>query len=238
MDVEWAIQQCEQWLHLHGRTEVEYVGERPRNAPKQKMRGTKEERAAAENRVRLIAAAVWENPDFRLWQYADGVRSLIFELREGVEVREKLGLNSPGPKLAADSLHPWVWDAARPHWDSGNHDAAVWAAAINVNTKLKTKAEHPELGESNLVKAAFGMSAPQPGKVRLRLCDRSNPDLFKDRHVGAINLGQGLFSGVRNPLNHVGAEDLTEQEALETLASWSLFARWVDRSEVVRDEEA
>lgn len=34
----------------------------------------------------------------------------------------------------------------------------------------------------------------------------------------------------------VGAEDLSEQEALETLAAWSLFARWVDRAEVARGE--
>lgn len=88
----------------------------------------------------------------------------------------------------------------------GNHDAAVWAAAINVNTALKSKAERPDLGESRLVSAAFGTPVPEPGQVRLRLCDESNPDLFKDRHVGAINLGHGLFSGVRNPLNHVGAE--------------------------------
>jgi len=201
------------------------------------MRGSKEERARSGNRVQLVAEAVWEHGG-RSQMHADRVRSLIFELEEGIEVREKLGLMSPGPALAADTLHPWVWKAARPHWDSGNHDAAVWAAAINVNTALKAKAERPDLGESKLVTAAFGTAAPEPEQVRLRLCDESNPDLFKDRHVGAIHLGQGLFSGVRNPLNHVGAEDLTEQEALETLAAWSLFARWVDRAEVVRGESA
>ncbi|MER6974400.1 TIGR02391 family protein [Nocardioides sp. NPDC000445] len=52
-----------------------------------------------------------------------------------------------------------------------------------------------------------------------------------------MHLGQGLFSGIRNPLNHVGADDLTEQEALETLAAWSLFARWVDRAVVAIDDQ-
>lgn len=74
--------------------------------------------------------------------------------------------------------------------------------------------------------------------MRLRLCDETNPALFKDRHLGALSLGRGLFAGVRNPLNHVGAEDLTEQEALETLAAWSLFARWVDRANVVTNGAA
>lgn len=198
------------------------------------MNGSKDQRAQIDNRVKLIAEAIWEEPGYRSWQHPDGVRALIFELEEGLEVREKLGLTSPGPALAADALHPWVWKAARPHWESDNHDAAVWAAAINVNTQLKAKAERPDLGESKLVQAAFGTEPPKAGLVRLRLCDDSNPELFKDRHLGAIHLGQGLFSGVRNPLNHVGAEDLTEQEALETLASWSLFARWVDRAIVVR----
>lgn len=164
------------------------------------------------------------------------VRKLIFELEEGIEVRERLGLMPSGPALAANTLHPWVWEAARPHWEGGNYDAAVWAAAINVNTQLKNKARRPDLGESNLVEAAFGISPPEPGRVRLRLCDETNPALFKDRHLGALSLGRGLFSGVRNPLNHVGAEDLTEQEALETLAAWSLFARWIAQADVLISE--
>jgi len=234
MDEKWALEQCERWLWLHERAPIEYEGERPKGAPKAKMRGTKEERSRISNRVHVIADALYDRPGWNLWSSADGVRQLMFELEEGAEVRARVGLDDPGPALAADSLHPWVWSAAQPHWDSGNHDAAVWAAAINVNSQLKLKAERPELGESALVRAAFGTDDPQPGKARLRLCDRSNPDLFKDRHVGAINLGSGLFSGVRNPLNHVGAVDLTEQEALETLAGWSLLSRWIDRAEVER----
>ena len=234
METEWAIEQCQEWLRLHERVKLPDADERRGGASKSAMRGTKEERARIANRVRLVAEAIWDH-DYHRWRLdTDHVRSLIFELEEGIQVREKLGLMSRGPALAADTLHPWVWEAARPHWESDNHDAAVWAAAINVNTKLKVKAERPDLGESKLVTAAFGTLVPDAAQVRLRLCDDSNPDLFKDRHVGAINLGQGLFSGVRNPLNHVGAQDLTEQEALETLAAWSLFARWIDQAEVVR----
>ncbi|WP_181411031.1 TIGR02391 family protein [Nocardioides humi] len=238
MDTEWAIEQCREWLRLQERVPIP-DDEREPHGPKTRARGTKEERNRVGNRVRLVADTVWEkwNNGYRWTLEAGDVRSLIFELEEGYEVRERLGLLSPGPALAADTLHPWVWDAARPHWESDNHDAAVWAAAINVNTQLKAKAERPDLGETKLVQEVFGTSPPEPGKVRLRLCDESNPDLFKDRHIGAIMLGQGLFSGVRNPLNHVGADDLTEQEALETLAAWSLFARWVTQAEVVRGEE-
>lgn len=239
MDSEFAIEQCREWLRLHERVPIPEHEREPRGA-KSRLRGSLEERNRCDNRVRLVREAIYEEvpewgPRWRL--DADGVRSLIFELEEGIEVRERLGLMSSGPALAAATLHPWVWQAARPHWESRNHDAAVWAAAINVNTALKTKTERPELGETKLVQEAFSTGAPEPGKPRLRLCDASNPDLFRDRHVGAMQLGQGLFSGVRNPLNHVGAEDLTEQEALETLAAWSLFARWIDRAELARSED-
>jgi hypothetical protein len=241
VDTEWAINQCQEWLRLHEMVPIP-EGEQPRQrGAKNRMRGTKEERDRISNRLRLVADAVYESDDaYNRWRIDhDGVRALIFELEEGAEVRERLGLTAtPGPALAAKTLHPWVWDAARPHWESDNHDAAVWAAAINVNTQLKAKAERPDLGESKLVQEAFGTAPPEAGKIRLRLCDDSNPDMFRDRHVGAITLGQGLFSGVRNPLNHMGAEDLTEQEALETLAAWSLFARWVDRAEAERGAEA
>jgi hypothetical protein len=140
---------------------------------------------------------MWNN-GYR-WRLEVGdVRSLIFELEEGIEVRERLGLLTSGPALAADRLHPWVWEAARPHWESDNHDAAVWAAAINVNTQLKSKAQRSDLGESKLVQEAFGTSAPEARKIRLRLCGDENPDLFRDRHIGAITLGRGLFSGSGN----------------------------------------
>jgi hypothetical protein len=119
------------------------------------------------------------------------VRSLIFELEEGLEVREKLGLMSPGPALAADTLHPWVWQAARPHWDRGNHDAAAWASAINVNTVLKAKAERPDLGESRLVTAAFGTPAPESGQVRLRLCDESTLTFSRIDMLGPSTWGKG-----------------------------------------------
>ncbi|MDE0775922.1 MAG: hypothetical protein OSB43_06600 [Nocardioides sp.] len=233
--MKWAIEQCNEWLRLHERVPISYHGARMPGQPQSSLRGTHEERARVGNRLYLVAAAVFD--DTSRWRVdAHSVRALLFELEEGIEVRERLGLSDPGPVLAADALHPWVWRAAQPHWESGNHDAAVWAAAINLNTTLQQKAERPDLGESKLVQEAFATADPAPGRPRLRLCDDSNPDLFKDRHVGAIQLGQGLFSGVRNPLNHVGAPDLTEQEALETLAAWSLFARWVDRAEVVHAE--
>jgi hypothetical protein len=53
--------------------------------------------------------------------------------------------------------------------------------------------------------------------------------------VGVMNFGVGCFKAIRNPLDHLPGDehDMSEQEALEQLAAWSLFARWIERAEVV-----
>ena len=239
MDTDWAIAQCNEWLRLNEREPIP-EDERDLGGAKTRLIGSREERSRLDNRIHLIAVAIWdERTNGRWWlpPSPERVRKLIFELEEGSEVRDRLGLTDAVPSIEAGEFHPWVWDAAKPHWDSGNFDAAVWAAAINVNHHLKSKAERPGLGESKLVREAFSTTAPERGRVRLRLCEEANPDLFRDRHVGALNFGQGLISGVRNPLSHVGAPDLSEQNALEALAAWSVFARWVADSAVIRAAE-
>lgn len=57
-------------------------------------------------------------------------------------------------------------------------------------------------------------------------------------HVGASNLGQGLYSAVRNVLNHTDATEhsFREADSIESLAAFSLLARWIDRAEVVSVE--
>ncbi|SFR79615.1 Protein of unknown function (Hypoth_ymh) [Agromyces sp. CF514] len=171
------------------------------------------------------------------WVNADWAERLLWELKEGDSVRAKLGMGDPPPSFTGKQLHPWVWDAAQPHWESGNHDAAVWAAAVNVNSRLQQKVGRRDLGESKLLEQAFSTSVPEAGKPRLRLCDDSNPDLFKDMHVGAALFGKGLYSAVRNTLNHVDASqhNIREAEALEALAAFSLLSRWIDSADLVSE---
>ncbi|WP_159623680.1 TIGR02391 family protein [Ruania rhizosphaerae] len=239
MDTDWALEQLRWWLTLHERVPLP-EGE-ARSNRKTRFRGTTEEREAADNVVWEIARMVYEEvPRHPRHVSAEYVRRTIWEIENGSEVRSHLGLQDPAPTIVADSLHPWVWDAAEPHWRSGNHDAAIWAAAINVNSRLQSKVDRKDVGESALLKECFSTDDPKPGRPRLRRCGPENPDLFKDMHRGPANFGQGLFAAVRNPLNHVTADDhlIGEAEALEALASLSLLARWIDQAEVVEVENS
>jgi hypothetical protein len=227
---EWALNELREYLRLHERIPLPLEDVTP-NA-KTRARGSKDQREAQSLVVRHIWEAIFGN-----WpRYVDesSARRCIFEIERGAEMRAKL---EPGdaPVLDASELHPWVWEAARPHWVSGNHDAALWAAGINVNSRLQTKVGRKDLGETKLLQECFSLEPPKPGRPRLRLCGDENPDLFKDRHVGAMQVGGGLYAAVRNPLNHVVPDDnpLTEREALECLAGFSLLARWIERAEMV-----
>lgn len=234
MDVDWAIEQLEQWLNLNER--VPLPPDLVRQNRKTRPRGSTAELEDINNVAWEIAGVLYEAPPHSPRHIAEEfVRRMIWELRAGDEVRSKLGLDESPPAFAADSMHRWVWDAAKPHWLSGNHDAAVWAAAINLNTRLQSKVGRKDIGEGQLIRESFSVDDPKPGKPRLRRCGKENPDLFRDMHVGVSNFGQGIFSAVRNPLNHVTADEhlMNEVDSLEALASLSLLARWVDQAEVL-----
>jgi Protein of unknown function (Hypoth_ymh) len=237
MDVEWAIEQLRRYLHLHERVPVPPEEARPNR--KTRVRGSADELRNAQHVARAIAAAVYKDPPRHIG--AEFVHQMIWVLEDGDEVRARLGLDEPAPAIAADSLHPWVWEAARPHWTSGNHTAAVWAASVNVNSWLQRKVGRRQVSEGALITECFSLDDPEPGRPRLRLCDKSNPSLFKDMHQGAMFFGRGLYAGVRNPLNHVPEDEhlIGEPEALEALAAFSLFARWISRADVAQsDDEA
>lgn len=59
---------------------------------------------------------------------------------------------------------------------------------------------------------------------------------MKAIYSGVTQFGQGLYSAVRNPLAHEepGHSGMSEPEALEALAAFSLLARWIDRATVQR----
>lgn len=230
MDLEWALEQLASWLTLHERVPLPADEVRPNR--KTRLRGSATELANIQNVVKAIAEVTFGQPFHYVNE--DLVRRLIWELTSGDEVRAKLGVDEPAPLFDASALHPWVWEAAKPHWTSGNHDAAVWAAGVNVNSRLQRKVGRRDIGEGQLLRESFSPDEPKPGRPRLRLSDLDNPALFQDLHVGASNFGQGLYSSVRNVLNHVDADEhsIRESEAIEALSAFSLLARWIDRASV------
>ncbi|MFD8419067.1 TIGR02391 family protein [Streptomyces sp. NPDC059668] len=136
------------------------------------------------------------------------------------------------PSLPADKFHSWVWDAARTFWESKHYRAAVHAAATSINAHLQDKLGRRDLSDAKLVQEAFSDKAPETGKPRLRIPgDQTDPGV-QTRQRGALALGQGAFSALRNPAAHETG-DLTEQETLEQLATFSVVARFIDQCQVV-----
>lgn len=233
-DPGWATEQLKKYLDLFERVPLPEAEQTPRK--RMRIKGTEDERYEQGLVVRHIWEAMWgEWPERATPQMA---KRCLFEIARGEEIRQYLAFDE-GPSLIADDLHPWVWQAAASHWASDAHRAAVWAAGINVNSRIQKKVGRYDLSESKLIQEVFSTKQPEPGKPRLRLCDDTNADLFKDMHVGAINFGNGLYMAVSNVVNHIDPErhDMTPQEALEALAAFSLLARWVDGADVQRHAE-
>lgn len=163
-------------------------------------------------------------------RYRDLAIRCIAELDRHDEIAEKLGEDTP--QMDAGQLHPWIWEAARPLWQSEHFAVAVQQAAIGLNANLQTKVRRRDISETKLFQEVFSLDDPKEGKPRLRFGPNDGGDSYKSRLVGASALAQGLYSGVRNILSHESEIEITEQVALEQLAAFSLLARWVDEAHV------
>lgn len=145
------------------------------------------------------------------------------------ELTEHLG--PEGPSIAADSLHPWVWEAAQPLWASRHYRQSVAAAAGVVSAQLQAKLDRYDMNDAALVVQAFSPDNPQPGRPRLRL--PGHDDTARSRQEGAVSYGRSCFAVIRNPAVHE-VEEWPEPLALERLAAFSVLARLIDDSEVTR----
>lgn len=159
------------------------------------------------------------------------------EVRRGIGILADMDewttrLAPDAPSLPADGFHSWVWDAARTFWESKHRRAAVHAAATSINAHLQDKLGRRDLSDAKLVQEAFSDKPPEAGKARLRIPgDQKDPGV-QTRQRGAAQLGQGAFFALRNPAAHEIGE-LSEQEALEQLATFSVVARLIDQCQVV-----
>ncbi|MFD8685342.1 TIGR02391 family protein [Streptomyces sp. NPDC059651] len=141
-------------------------------------------------------------------------------------------LRPTSPSIAADALHPWVWESAAPLWAAQAHQDAVLAAARVINRRLQLKLGRHDIGDKNLCMQSFSIKEPAAGQPRLRFeGDRDSPT-WVARQEGAMQLSAGAFLAIRNLAAHEETVTWTQQEALEYLATFSVVARWIEECSV------
>jgi hypothetical protein len=154
----------------------------------------------------------------------------IAQLERGEEVAARLG--DTAPRLSAGTMHPWIWDAARSLWGSGHRAEAVRAASVKVNAEAQNKARVRDKSETALFNVVFNSSRePTASNPRFILPGDDGGTTSDSVRRGARSFAEGCYAALRNPLSHDEAE-LSEAEALEQLAAFSILARWVEASEV------
>jgi hypothetical protein len=172
------------------------------------------------------------NESVNRWvQHREAVQRALAVLRRQEEVRANLG--DDAPELSAANMHPWVWDGARSLWSTGHFREAVGAAARRVNAEVQNKVSRRDVSEAKLFQSVFSPNAGSPTEPRLRIIPDDGGATFRNLHRGALMVAEGWYAAVRNPVAHDEGE-LSENEALEQLATLSMVARWADAATVER----
>jgi len=240
IDTEWAASELRRFIQM---TELH------RAPPRPGITDFGERLVAREpNSVIVPAAQVVEQildrvlPDWRSqpaaskthrWiQHREASLRALAQLERQEELKQRLGEDTP--QLDASHLHPWVWDGARSLWQSGHYGEAVLAASRKVNAEAQNKLGRRDIGETELLQAAFSPNPAKPGDARLRLSTDDGSKTFKSLHAGAGSFAHGCYGALRNPGSHQVENEIPEDEALERLAAFSILARWIDAAEVVR----
>lgn len=237
---EWAVAQLSDFIAA---TEVTFVPSPPNSIGFHSYRSAQPEveivkRAQVVEQILERVVPGWRKLDVdakrKKWavHHEAAIRAKEQLLREG-EVRVNLG--DDAPQISAAALHQWVWSGAVSLWQSGHYHSAVEDAAKKVNAETQNKVGRRDVSETDLFKQVFSLDAAAPGKARLRRMTPDASDTYKSLQRGAMALAEGIYAGIRNPLNHeLADEELDEQVALEYLAALSVLARWVDDSTVER----
>lgn len=177
-------------------------------------------------------------------------RHNFVELQSGIDLaRRALGhlatkdetarhiTGTSAPTMAADSLHPLVWNAASKLWAGEHHAAAVQRAATFLNAHVQDLVGRRDVSDSALMAQSFSLSPPEGGKPRLRWPGDGSDLTVKAMRSGLLQFSQGCFMAIRNPVAHSTSET-APQKALEHLAILSTLARWIDECELLEAEES
>lgn len=172
--------------------------------------------------------AVFVNGGIDLATYAIGV------LDTEQETAVRLGSNAP--LMAADALHQTIWHAASQLWSDGHYGQAVQRAATLLNADVQDRLNRHDVSDVALMQQTFSLSAPEPGKPRLRWPGEDDDLTVRAMRSGILNFAQGCYLAIRNPATH-GSDERSRQVWLEQLATLSALARWIDECEVLRSPE-
>jgi uncharacterized protein (TIGR02391 family) len=247
VDPEWAKQVLEWWIKhgdaalMYGRTrrEFEFCTAGPRT----------DEMLSRELQTRTVIKTVLQLETVPALVVPLN-RHQFVELQAGINLaRRALGFlqtqaetathltGTSAPTMAADALHPLVWDAASKLWNDGHYGSAVQRAATFLNAHVQDLVGRRDISDNALMAQAFSLSAPEADKPRLRWPGDDSDLTVKAMRSGLLQFAQGCFMAIRNPATH-STDDMPQQEALEQLAVLSTLARWVDQCElVVADSE-
>ena len=166
---------------------------------------------------------------FRWGQSRSAAKKLIARI-DSKDETEQILAGDESPALSAHAMHPIVWDAAKAQWQLDNHAEAVGAVARAVNSMLAKRLGRRDVSESDLVRQAFTDKPPESGKPRLRFPEIEDKQTRQSVQRGVMEFGAGCFAAIRNPLAHLPDSeiDISEQDALESLAAFSWFARRIE----------
>lgn len=235
---QWAISKLKAFILL---AELQYVPDGPGTIGfwHYKFKNSKTEVQASAQVIELILdrvlptwrTAEWEKPAKQpMWREREAAHRAIAQLEAEQELIDNLG--SAAPQLDAATLHPWVWGSVQGLWGSGHYREAIGAAGRAINAQAQSKLARRDVSEAKLLSDAFSTHPPSSGHPRLRLADDDGSDTFRSLHDGAGHFARGVYSAIRNPNAHDELDELSEHEALEQLAAFSILARWVDNATV------
>ncbi|MCZ2857741.1 TIGR02391 family protein [Blastococcus sp. VKM Ac-2987] len=236
IDVGWALGQLQQFISLDDlRQQRELTAARRGGYDDTADHPLVAEAPVIEQILDRVTPAwrsqVDQDPMDRWLQHREASRRAMTMLSRAEELRQRLG--DDAPTLNAGHLHPWVWEGARSMWQSGHFRQAVVDAAKRINAETQNKLTTRASSETDLTNQAFSDDLPKTDRPRLRLPEDDDGKTAKSMRRGIRAYAEGCFAAIRNPAAHDDLDEMTEDEALEQLAAFSVLARWIDRAKVV-----
>lgn len=149
---------------------------------------------------------------------------------DALEIDAQHGQDRGRPDFGPTELHEVIWTAAAPFWTNHQYRVAVREAAEALNIFWKQRLGRMNVDDTSFWGQTLVADPPQPGLPRLRWPGDDQDKTVKSMREGLGNLAKGLNLSVRNVTTHTRSE-LTEQEALERLGSYSHLARLLDQCE-------